>query len=225
MPSYRYHVLFAILFTLPFFSSVFYVALAILGTSLVDLDYSWRNKNLLIILLMGIIITIMSYVLDVPLFLGLTIIFISFLFYLSKHRGFMHSLFGVLILSLIFSIVTWNLNKFLNIVGLDSKILIILVALILGFIILRKKILFLYVFFVVIGIIITSAHDLSFIYIFGAFFTGILSHVVLDLFTTSGVELLNPLSSHKFKKRWGLSFLLLWAFLGFYYTLKQFNLI
>lgn len=32
-------------------------------------------------------------------------------------------------------------------------------------------------------------------YIFGALFVGCLSHVVLDLFTPSGVELLNPLSS------------------------------
>ena len=62
-------------------------------------------------MLIGLILTIVMYAFDFPYYIGLILILLSLIFLLSSHRGFTHSIFGILVLSiLISSIVICGMN-------------------------------------------------------------------------------------------------------------------
>jgi inner membrane protein len=53
MSNYRIHILFSLLMIFPFFPDVYYLSLAVVGASVVDLDTSFRYRNLVIMALVG----------------------------------------------------------------------------------------------------------------------------------------------------------------------------
>ena len=104
MPSYKKHILFALIMVLPFFPDVFYLSLAVIGTSIIDFDHLLKIKSLFIMGLMGILLTFLLYLLKLPLILGLLLIFLALIFLVCKDRGFMHSVFGVTLTSVILTL-------------------------------------------------------------------------------------------------------------------------
>lgn len=213
MPSYKKHVLFSIIITLPFIQDIFYLSLAVIGASIIDMDHHIKKNNLIIMAIFGILLSIILYVLKLHFLIGITLIIMTFIFYISKHRGFAHSIFGILIFSFLLAFFILGLNSLFNGFNIENKSSLILMSIILGIIILNKKVLLPFLILVPLGIIITPYSNISPYYTFLALFIGCTSHIMLDLFTPSGIRLLNPLYSRKFKKYTGLIFFTSWALL------------
>jgi inner membrane protein len=104
---------------------------------------------------------------------------------------------------------------------IENKLSLILISLILGIIILNKRILLPFLILVPTGIILMYNTTITPYYVFLAIFLGGISHIMLDLFTPSGIKLLNPLSSRKFKKNLGIILFILWIFGIFIFNFKD----
>jgi inner membrane protein len=87
MPSYKEHVIASIIMVFPFFPEIFYIALAVVGASIMDMDHKVNQKNLTILGLLGIILALILYILKFPYLIGILITLMALLFYLSEHRG------------------------------------------------------------------------------------------------------------------------------------------
>jgi inner membrane protein len=213
MPSYKKHILFSLVMALPFFPDVFYLSLAVIGTSIIDFDHHLKIKNLFIMGLVGILLTLLLYLLKLPLILGFLLIFLALIFLICKDRGFMHSIFGIVLAS--FILTMFIIDLYFLIFNYTQNILVIQVIIlsILGFLSLNKKLLAPFIVLVVIGIILLPNLQFNIYSIFGALFLGFLSHITLDLLTPNGVGLFNPLSSKKFHKITGLVILGFWILL------------
>lgn len=211
MPSYKKHVLFSMIMAFPFFPDVFYLSLAVLGASIIDMDHDVNRKNLAIMALIGLVITLTLYILKLPFLIGIILVALALIFYISKHRGFMHSFMGITLITCFLSIFVLGSHILLQDFKIGLKISLIVISLILGFIILNKKLMPLYSFLVIVGIILTPSLVLNTYYVIGALFLGCLSHIMLDIFTPSGVELLNPFSSKKYRKGWGMFLFGMWV--------------
>ncbi len=219
MPSYKKHALFSLIIALPFFHDVFYLSLAVIGASIIDMDHHVKKNNLILMSIFGILISSILYILKIPFLIGISLIVMALIFYLSKHRGFSHSLSGIFVLSFLLSFFILGFYALFYGV-IDSKILTIIISFILGIIVLNKKILLPFIILASIGIIIAPNSNLSFYYTFLAVLLGSLSHVLLDLFTPMGIELFNPLSSRKFKKGLGTALFILWGLSSFIFIFK-----
>ncbi len=225
MSSYQKHILFSIIIALPFIHDIFYLSLAVIGASMIDIDHHLRKKNLIILVVSGILMTIILYFLKLPFLVGLSLITASIIFYVSKHRGFVHSILGILTLSILFTFVVLGFYNLSNGFNINLKTFLVIVSVILGIIILNKKIVIPFCILVIIGIIFNSNMSLNIIYVFFAFLIGGFSHIVLDLFTSSGIRLFDPISSRKYKKIAGINLFMLWVICVFLYNFSFNNLI
>jgi inner membrane protein len=211
MPSYKEHVLFSIIMVYPFFPDVFYIALAIIGASIIDMDHRVNNKNMIIMGLLGVVLALVLYILKLPYLIGILITLMAILFYVSEHRGFMHSIFGIIFITGCISLFVLGAYTLLSDFNAGLKISLIVTALVLGIVILKGKLVPIFAFLLILGISLTTTPGFSIYYAFSALFLGCLSHIIMDLFTPSGVQLLNPLSSGKFKKRAGFTLMGIWV--------------
>ena len=211
MPSYKKHILFALIMALPFFPNVFYLSLAVIGTSIIDFDHLLKIKNLFIMAFFGILLTFLLYLLKLPLILGLLLIFLALIFLVCKNRGFMHSLFGIILTSVILTF--FIMGSYFLIFNFTSNRLVILIIILsfLGFLSLNRKLIAPYIVLVVVGMLLLPNPDITIYSIFGALLLGFLSHIALDLFTPSGVAIFNPLSKRKYHKITGLVILIVWG--------------
>lgn len=223
MPSYKKHILFSLIISLPFIHDVFYLSLAVIGASIVDMDHHVRKKDIIMLTVLGIILTFVFYIFKLPFLIGISLIIMAIIFYLSKHRGFVHSISGILLLSFLLAFSIAGIYALLHGFDTPEKIILIVISVILGLIALNKKMLLPFFIIVPTGIILTKNPNLSMFYIFLALLIGSLSHTMLDLFTPSGIRLFNPVSSRKFKKIIGSLLFILWAFLAFIYVFKLNN--
>jgi len=211
MPSYKEHLLFSLILALPFFPDVFYLSLAVLGASMVDLDHRVKEKNLMIMAFSGAILAGAFYVLKLPFLLGIILIALALVFYVSKHRGFMHSIFGAVFITTVITIFVMGSYLLFQDFQVNLKVSLVFISIFLGFIILNKKLVPLFSILVLIGVILTPNSVPDPIYVLGAVFLGCLSHLILDLFTPSGVELLNPFPPRRFKKFGGIVLMVFWG--------------
>lgn len=211
MPSYKKHVLFSLIMALPFFPDVFYLSLAVIGASIIDFDHPVKKNNLMIMILFGILLCLILYLLNLPIILGVILIALALIFYISKHRGFMHSIFGIIIITIFLTI--FIVGSYLLFIDFSQnlKIFLIVISLLLGVMVLNRNLLIPYSFLLLIGIILTKNLVLNPYYIFGALFLGGISHIILDLFTPSGVSILNPLSLKRYKKALGIILMIFWT--------------
>ena len=85
MSSYKKHILFSLLMVIPFFPDVYYLSLAVIGASMVDLDNSFRYRNLFIMAFSGGILAFILLFLNLTPFPGILLISIAF-FSLAQHR-------------------------------------------------------------------------------------------------------------------------------------------
>ncbi|OQD59533.1 hypothetical protein MBBAR_3c01900 [Methanobrevibacter arboriphilus JCM 13429 = DSM 1125] len=88
-----------------FFQNPISIALVIIGASLPDFDHNIKKLNVYKMIIIGLISFIILYIANLPYFIGIIFLIIPIIFYFSNHRGFTHSILGILILSLLLSIV------------------------------------------------------------------------------------------------------------------------
>jgi inner membrane protein len=211
MSSYKNHILFSLILTFPFFPDVYYLSLAVIGASLVDLDSKYRNKNLLILALSGGLLSLLLQYFNISIFPGLILISISMLFFISKHRGFMHSIMGIILAGLLLSLFTMSVLISLRYIHPLYNASLFLTSAFLGIMILNKKLVIPYVLVLSLGILLTPLIGFNVYFVFGAVFLGSLSHLILDLFTPSGVKIFKPFSSRKMGKITGMLLLAIWV--------------
>lgn len=211
MPSYKKHILFSLLMVFPFFPDVYYLSLAVIGASAVDLDTSFRYRNLLIMALSGGILAIILQFLKITPFPGILLISIAFFFFLAQHRGFVHSIPGACLTAFSLALFVLSFQALLLTFKVDYPISIYLTSIILGVMVLNRGVLILYTLLVSVGIFLSPESSFNFLYIYTALFAGSLSHLILDLFTGNGVKLFEPLWKHRYGKIAGLFLLTLWA--------------
>lgn len=211
MSSYKGHSIFAFILALMFFHNPLTIALTFIGANVPDFDHKFKKDNVYKIIILGLIVFISLYILKLPYYIGLIIVFLGLTFYFSEHRSFTHSIFGVLTLtSALALILIWGSQLIDVVTIIDNHYLLmaILIAL-LSFLFLNKKLLmvFLPLFFISLFIIPTA--EISYVEIALSLFLGVFSHIVLDSFTPAGIKIFAPLSSKKVYKNFGLSMVFL----------------
>lgn len=223
MSSYKGHSIFALLISLMFFHNPLLIALTLIGANVPDFDHEFKQENVYRMIILGLVVFISLYILKLPYYIGLMIVFLGITFYFSEHRSFTHSIFGVLTLtSAIALVIIWGSQLIDVVTVLDNHYLLmaILIAL-LSFLFLNKKVLmiFLPVFFVSLFIVPTA--NITYVEIVLALFLGLFSHIVLDSFTPAGIKIFAPISSKKVYRNFGLSMVFLLIFFALLYNIPM----
>ncbi|WP_409201049.1 metal-dependent hydrolase [Methanobrevibacter sp. DSM 116169] len=225
MSSYKGHTLFALILSILYFQNPLLISLSIIGANLPDFDHKLKKDNVYKMIIFGLSLFIILYILKLPYYIGIILVIIGLIFYFSNHRGFTHSIFGLIILTSLFSgilILSFELvNSYLDISN-KSLIFAILIILI-GTFSLNKK---LYLFFVplfLISIFFFNIDSINYFQIILSIFLGYFSHLILDAFTPAGVKLFRPFSNKKYYKKFAITSLLILIIIGFLNLYFQFN--
>lgn len=223
LSSYKTHAIAGILFALPFVPSVFYLFFALLGASIPDMDHHNNNNKVLSMFLVGILLSVLLFFLDGVSLSGLIIISLAIVFYLSKHRGFTHTLIGVIVLSFLFMLmvmgfipVFYRLSLLLNI-SIPSNIVFFIVLSLIGYFIVSRRFLLVYILFLAVYLLVIPV-DYSMIQwnmVFLILLVGALSHITLDLWTPAGLAVFKPISNVKFHRKLAVLFVGIWIVLSF----------
>ena len=205
MSTYKGHSIFALILSLMFFHSPLLIALTLIGANIPDFDHKFKKDNVYKLIILGLIVFISLYILKLPYFIGLIIVFLGACFYFSEHRSFTHSIFGAVILTASVSlIIIWSFQLVIGLTNLKNYyfIMAILIAL-LSFLFLNKKVLmvFLPVFF--ISLFVLPTKNITYLEIVFSLFIGLFSHIVLDSFTPAGIKIFAPISSKKVYSNFG----------------------
>ena len=165
------------------------------------------------------------YILKLPYYLGLIIVFLGTVFYFSQHRSFTHSIFGVLTLTATVSLILiWAYELLMNITIIPTSYLFmaILIAL-LSFLFLNKKLLLIFLPLFFISLFLFGTLTVNNIEIAIGLFLGLLSHIILDAFSPSGIKLFAPISSKKSHKQFGMLSIIILGILAIY--LRRFEIL
>ncbi|WP_458406101.1 metal-dependent hydrolase [Methanobrevibacter sp.] len=211
MSSYKGHSIFAFLLSLMFFHNPLTIALTFIGANIPDFDHKFKKENVYKMIILGLIVFISLYILKLPYYIGLMIVFLGVTFYFSEHRSFTHSIFGVLTLtSAVSLILIWGSQLIDAVTIIDNHYLLmaILIAL-LSFLFLNKKLLMIFLPLFFISLFVFPIVEINYIEIVLSLFIGLFSHTVLDSFTPAGIKIFAPLSSKKVHKNFGVSMILL----------------
>lgn len=211
MSSYKGHSIFALILALMFFHSPLLIALTFIGANMPDFDHKFKKENVYKLIILGLIVFISLYILKLPYYIGLIIVFLGVTFYFSEHRSFTHSLFGVLTLtSAVSLILIWGLELVIQVTTLENNYLILAVLIaLLSFLFLNKKLLMIFLPLFFVSLLLIQGNGVDYIQIVLAIGLGTFSHIVLDSFTPAGIKLFAPLSSKKVYKNFGLSMIFL----------------
>ena len=204
MSSYKGHSIFAVLLSLMFFHNPLTIALTLIGANIPDFDHEFKQENVYRMIILGLIVFISLYILKLPYYIGLIIVFLGATFYFSEHRSFTHSIFGALTLASAVSLIliwAFQLSTFLTVLENHYMVMSILIAL-LSFLFLNKKVLMVFLPLFFISLFIVPAAEISYI------------EIVL---TPAGIKIFAPLSSKKVHRNFGLSMILLLAVLSILY--------
>lgn len=211
MSTYKGHSIFALILSLMFFHSPPLIALTVIGANIPDFDHKFKKENVYKLIILGLIVFISLYILKLPYYIGLIIVFLGTTFYFSEHRSFTHSIFGILTLVACVSlIVIWGYELVIGITALENDYLIIAIIIaLLSFLFLNKKLLMVFIPLFFISLFIIPNGEISYIEIVSALFLGLLSHSILDSFTPAGIKIFSPVSSKKVYKSFGLAMVFL----------------
>ena len=206
MSSYKGHSVFALLLALMFFHNPLLIALTFIGANIPDFDHKFQKDHVYKLIILGLIVFISLYILQLPYLIGLIIVFLGVTFYFSEHRSFTHSIFGVLTLtSAVSLIMIWGYELVMGVTILnDSYFVMAVLIAILSFLFLNKKLLMVFLPLFFVSLFFINDFNMTYIEIVLALFLGLFSHVVLDSFTPAGIKIFAPLSSKKVYKRFGL---------------------
>ena len=206
MSSYKGHSIFAFALALMFFHNPLTIALTFIGANVPDFDHKFKKENVYRMIILGLIVFISLYILKLPYYIGLIIVFLGVTFYFSEHRSFTHSIFGVLTLTSALSLILiWGFQLIGAVTIIDNHYLLMAVLIVLlSFLFLNKRLLIIFIPLFFISLFIIPVAEISYIEIVLALFLGVFSHIVLDSFTPAGIKIFAPLSSKKVYKRFGL---------------------
>lgn len=219
MSSYKGHSIFALILAGMFFHSPLLIALTLIGANIPDFDHKFKKENVYKIIIFGLVLFISLYIIELPYYVGLIIVFLGAIFYFSQHRSFTHSIFGVLTLtSAVSLILIWALQLIVSVTSLKNHYLIlaILIAL-LSFMFLNKKLLMVFLPTFFISLFVIKTGEISYIEIALSLFLGVFSHIVLDSFTPSGIKIFSPISSKKVYKSFGLAVVFILSLISIVY--------
>lgn len=158
------------------------------------------------------------YFMGLPYYLGLVIIFLGGIFLLSSHRGFTHSILGVLILTIFVSLFLFfgiGLSSYdLDFTNPFNLMILLMVIISLGLLFLNKR---LYpVFLIAIALLLISINmgfisplKINLTLLVFSVFLGLCSHIILDSFTPSGVKAFSPFSDREYHKKFGIALFLI----------------
>ena len=211
MSSYKGHSIFAFALALMFFHNPLTIALTFIGANVPDFDHKFKKENVYKMIILGLLVFISLYILKLPYYIGLIIVFLGVTFYFSEHRSFTHSIFGVLTLTSALSLILiWGFQLIGAVTIIDNRYLLmaVLIAL-LSFLFLNKRLLMIFIPLFFISLFIMPVAEISYIEIVLALFLGVFSHIVLDSFTPAGIKIFAPLSSRKVYRNFGLSMVFL----------------
>ncbi|WP_288266634.1 metal-dependent hydrolase [uncultured Methanobrevibacter sp.] len=211
MSSYKGHSIFAFALALMFFHNPLTIALTFIGANVPDFDHKFKKENVYKMIILGLLVFISLYILKLPYYIGLIIVFLGVTFYFSEHRSFTHSIFGVLTLTSAISIILiWGFQLIDAVTLIDNRYLLmaVLIAL-LSFLFLNKRLLMIFIPLFFISLFIIPVAEISYIEIVLSLFLGVFSHIVLDSFTPAGIKIFAPLSSKKAYRNFGLSMVFL----------------
>lgn len=207
MSSYKGHSLFALILSVMFFHNPLLIALTVIGANIPDFDHDFKKDNVYKMIILGLLVFISLYILKLPYYIGLIIVFLGVTFYFSEHRSFTHSIFGILTLSSsVGLILIWSYQLLCAVTSISDTFLLmsILIALV-SFLFLNRKILILFLGLFFMGVFILPHAGFSYLDLVLALGLGLFSHTVLDSFTPAGVRLFAPLSSKKFYRNFGIA--------------------
>lgn len=218
MSNYKAHALFGILFALPFIPSVFYLFIALLGASIPDMDHKNNTGKVYSMFVAGIVLALVLSIFGGVSISALIIVLLAVIFYLSGHRGFTHTLIGIVSLSFLFSLVVMGfvplINKLLIVseVALPNTVLLFGVMALVGYFIVGRRYFSLYVILLAVYLVMfpVDYSNMSGNTVFLMFFLGALSHIVLDLWTPAGIRVFKPVSNTKYHKNLALVFFFVW---------------
>ena len=171
-----------------------------------DFDHKVRKENVYKIIILGLLVFISLYILKLPYFIGLIIVFLGVIFYFSEHRSFTHSIPGIMVLTATVSLILiWAQEIVINVTVLPNNYLMAILIALLSFLFLNKKLLpiFLPIFF--ISVVFLQTFDLTYFEIIFSLFLGLFSHSVLDAFTPAGVKLFAPFSQRDYHKNFAIA--------------------
>lgn len=219
MSDYKNHAIFGLIMAFPFVPSLFYLFFALLGASIPDMDHENNQSKVSMMMLIGIFLSIMLYFIGGANISVLLIIFLALIFFLSRHRGFTHTVFGVIILSALFLLMIMGLlpvfTRVSSIINhtIPELLCLFLTMSVVGYFIISRRYYPLYE--VVLGVYLylspVSYLTIDWYCVFLMLLLGSFSHIILDLFTPSGLTLLEPLSDRTFYKSLGIILLLIWV--------------
>lgn len=188
-----------------FFHSPLLIALTLIGANIPDFDHKFKKDNVYKLIILGLIVFISLYILKLPYFIGLIIVFLGVCFYFSEHRSFTHSIFGAMILTASVSLILiWSFQLVIGLTNLKNIyfVMAILIAL-LSFLFLNKKVLMVFLPIFFISLFILPTKNITYLEIVFSLFIGLFSHIVLDSFTPAGIKIFAPISSKKVYSNFG----------------------
>ena len=203
--SYKGHSIFALVLSLMFFHSPLLIALTLIGANVPDFDHKFKQDNVYKLIILGLIVFISLYILKLPYYIGLIIVFLGACFYFSEHRSLTHSIFGAVILTASVSLILiWSFQLVTSITNINNHYLLmaILIAL-LSFLFLNKKVLMIFLPLFFISLFILPTKNIEYLEIIFSLFIGLFSHIVLDSFTPAGIKIFAPISSKKVYSNFG----------------------
>ncbi len=189
------------------------IALAVISANIPDFDHEFKRNHVLAMIALGAVMSLFLYFMGLPYYLGLVIIFLGGIFLLSSHRGFTHSILGVLILTIFISLFLFfgiGLSSYdLDFTNPFNLMILLMVIISLGLLFLNKR---LYpVFLVAIAILLISINmgfisplKINLTLLVFSIFLGLCSHIILDSFTPSGVKAFSPFSDREYHKKFGI---------------------
>lgn len=218
MSSYKTHALAGMIMALPFIPSFFYLFFAIIGASIPDMDHKYNKNKVHVMFLTGIIISLLLIILKGSIISGVIIIFLSAIFYFSKHRGFTHSIIGG---SMICILLLFMMMGFLPVISslasyvgyvLPNNLSVFVILSLLGFFVVSRKVLAYYIMLLAALLFITpiNIEYIDWVMVFVMLFIGVISHLVLDLSTPSGLAVFWPLTNEVYHRNVACIILLLW---------------
>lgn len=228
MPSYKSHSLFAIIFSLALFNPIL-IALSLIGANMLDFDHDVKTENILKMIIIGLLIAFALYFLKLNYLLGILIIVLALIFYLSEHRSYTHSILGILVLSLLISSIYISSFLILLIFKIPLFVAILLSTIFLAAIFLNKRLVMPFVLLFLISIFLFYFYNLPltaialkfslndnllYLFIFISFLMGMLSHIALDSFTPQGVPIFKPFSNKNYRKSFGFIVFILWIIIS-----------
>ncbi len=206
LSSYKGHSLFALILALMFSFNPLIIALVIIGANIPDFDHKFRKEHVYKLIILGLLIFISLYILNLPYYIGLIIVFLGLTFYFSEHRSFTHSIPGIIILaSATALILIWAWQLIVNVTVLSNNYLIAILIALLSFLFLNKRLLPIFIPLFFISVVILQTFEITYIQIVLSLFLGLFSHVVLDATTPAGVKLFAPISSKEYYKNFAIA--------------------